>query len=135
MKSILVVDDCEEFRETVGDILSEAGYEVTLAGGADEARELVKERDFQVVICDLVLPVESSDLENESAMVGVHMVHEFSKLLPQVPIIAVSGALTGEPLNAIKQFGAVTTLSKPFGQKELLDAVGQALRSAAQLSC
>ena len=58
MKKVLVIDDCEEFREVVFDLLEDAGYEVQLAGGAAGAIELCEKEKFDIVLCDLVLPTE-----------------------------------------------------------------------------
>ena len=60
-------------------------------------------------------------------MVGVHAIHKISQNFPHVPVVAISGALTGAPLQAIQQFGAHTTLSKPFGRDELQAAIEYAL--------
>jgi two-component system OmpR family response regulator len=132
MTTVLVVDDCGDFRDVVGDILVDAGYKVLLADGPDQAHVLLGHTKPNIVICDLVMPLEGSQPEDgSSAMVGVHMLHEITKALPGVPVIAVSGELTGAPLQAMQNFGAMTTLSKPFGQSELLQAVERALQQSA----
>lgn len=131
MKEILVVDDCEDLREIISDMLSGAGYAVQLAASAKEAEEFFSNKKYDLIICDLVLPLESDDEdaeeESDSAMVGIHAISNFAKECPETPIIAISGHLTGAPLQAIKKFGAVQTLSKPFSRNELLAKVGEAL--------
>ncbi len=128
MKNVLVIDDSEELREVVSDILVDAGYAVTLANSPDEAHKLIKEKDFCVILCDLVMPVDSSAEsdgmdQDGSAMVGLHAISNFSKTYPQIPVIAISGQLVGEPLQITHKFGAISTLAKPFGRDELLGVI------------
>ena len=133
MKRVLLIDDCDDFREATGELLADAGYEVTMLGSVDELEQVFNATPFDVVLCDLVLPMVE-DLENlpvsddsSSAMVGVHAIRALSKLDPKVPVVAISGALTGEPLKMMYQFGAKHVLSKPFGRDELLSIVERAI--------
>ncbi|MDC0359004.1 response regulator [Oligoflexia bacterium] len=132
MESVLVIDDCEDFREVVSDLLEDAGYNVCVASGPDEAREFIKDNKFDLIICDLVMPVDPDegfeDEEDGSAMVGVHAISEFSKSHPEIPIVAVSGQMESSSLQAMQAFGAFDTLAKPFGREELLKAVEGALK-------
>lgn len=130
MSRILVIDDCDEFREIVGDLLADIGHEVVLVSGPEEAKQHWMADQFQVVMCDLVMPLadeEGVGEDSESAMVGVHTIHEISRSFPGVPVIAVSGKLVGEPLQAVSSFGAFATLSKPFSRDELVAVLDHAL--------
>ena len=108
--------------------------EFKMAGFSEEALEKLNEKAFDLVLCDLVLPLSGMEEEHasDSAMVGVHCMHEIRKLYPAIPVIAISGELVGSPLDAVRGFGACATLSKPFGRKELLNAVGDALGTRGQ---
>jgi len=133
MKRVLVIDDCADFREVVSDLLDDAGYKVNVAESAEQALKQCEAETFDIVLCDLVMPVpdeENPELVSDSAMVGVHTIHALSKKYPDLPIIAVSGQLTGDSLKGISQFGAVTSLAKPFGRDELMQAVESALNHA-----
>ena len=135
MKNILIVDDCQEFGEVVGDFLTEAGYNITIASDGESALQLCAQSVFDVILCDLVLPCGDSEMFDEgssSAMAGVHLIHVLSKKYPQVPVLAISGQLTGESLQGISQFGAVRCLAKPVTQTQLLQAVQAALESQQQ---
>lgn len=116
----------------VQDLLLDMGLDCTTAEDASSAMQVLEEQRFDVILCDLVLPVEDEfededEVENVSAMVGVHAINKISKDYPGVPVVAISGALTGAPLRAIEQFGALTTISKPFGRDELQAAIEYAL--------
>lgn len=132
MTSVLIIDDCEDFRDSIREILIDAGYSVEVADGADSAFDYCEHTSFDVFLCDLVLPDpddEFSDTETQvpSAMVGVHTMRELVKRYPGVPVVAVSGELTGGSLAGLESFGVVRCLSKPFGREELLNAVAGVL--------
>lgn len=132
MTKVLVIDDCEELRMVVEDLLNDLGMSVVSAEDVRSGWKFLEEQEFDLVLCDLVLPMPLDEADagmedDSSPMVGVHAIHELSKRFPKMPIVAISGELVGEPLKAIRQFGAMTTLSKPFGRDELQAAVEYAL--------
>ncbi len=55
-RSILIVEDEDIIRNTLKEFLSGEGYEVAATGSTEEALRLVRERDFDVAICDVQLP-------------------------------------------------------------------------------
>lgn len=128
---ILVVDDNDELLAVIGDILADAGYEVTVATNPDDAWVECDTKRFDMVFCDLVMPTEFDGASEGagSAMVGVHAISEFKKRYPALPVVAISGQVAGEPLNGIRQFGASATIAKPFGRDELITTVESLLSS------
>lgn len=136
MTKILLIDDSEDLRLVVEELLEDMGLECQTAGDVSTAMQVLDESPIDVVLCDLVLPVEDGteedreegEPENTSAMVGVHAIHNISQKFPSLPVVAISGALVGGPLESMKRFGALTTLSKPFGRDELQAVIEFALR-------
>ncbi|MBE9547291.1 MAG: response regulator [Proteobacteria bacterium] len=59
MTRILIVDDDKAVRNLFGQILGDDGYDYTLAADAAEAREYLKEQNFELVISDINMPGES----------------------------------------------------------------------------
>lgn len=55
-EKILVVDDGEVLRSLANEVLSEEGYQVTIANSGGEALEYVKREAFDLVIADLKMP-------------------------------------------------------------------------------
>ena len=55
-KRILIVEDDNAVRQTMVDLLSEAGFEVEGAGDGEEALKIVQENSFNIVITDLKMP-------------------------------------------------------------------------------
>jgi len=130
MTNILVVDDCEEFREVVSDLLRDSGYTVFLAACPDEGYKHCEAGKMDVILCDLVMPIDlESHFEQDegSAMVGVHAINGFAEKYPDTPIIAMSGQMDDAPLKGMKSFGAAGSLAKPFGRDELVRVVEKAL--------
>ena len=56
-RRILVVDDDEAIREMVGTVLTEEGYLVDLAHNGEEAMRQVRQKSFDLVILDIMMPV------------------------------------------------------------------------------
>ena len=54
---ILVVDDDDDFRETLAEVLAEAGYPVQQAGNGEAALQKVAEEAPGIVLLDLKMPV------------------------------------------------------------------------------
>jgi len=129
MERVLVIDDCEEFLSTIEAILQDAGFGVKVALSPVEARKALSKEKFDIVLCDLVLPMEDTEdeIQGDSALVGVYAISELTRDFPKLPVVAMSGALTGDPLSAMQTFGAVGALSKPFCAEELVSTIRQVL--------
>ncbi len=133
MTRVLVVDDCEELTEILSELLKGEGYAVQIAHTTSDAMRHLERDTFDVVLCDLVLPLdeepspEARQHESDSAMVGAHCIHQVTQRYPNLPVIAISGELVGSPLSMMLQFGAKASLSKPFGRAELVKVVQSVL--------
>jgi CheY-like chemotaxis protein len=126
MTRVLLIDDCEEFCDATADLLADAGYDVSIALDAAAALELCQDEQFEVILCDLVMPLPASleaDSECDSAMVGLSLLRSVKQRFPHVPIVIISGQLVGEGLEAMRRFGADATLCKPFAQQDLVNCI------------
>jgi len=120
MTSILLVDDDEQFRSMLSESLSRAGYEVTEARDGNEGIQLYRDRPFDLIITDLIMP------EKE----GLETIQEFRRNYPEIKIIAISGGSRHGPVDYLKiakAFGARHALAKPFTRQEILEVVAQVL--------
>jgi CheY-like chemotaxis protein len=120
MTSILLVDDDDEFRAMLGEVLTRAGYQVALEPDGQRAIDHYASHRTDLVITDLVMP------EKE----GIQLIVELKRLNSKVKIIAVSGAgqsFLEEYLKLAKILGAQRVLAKPFSEEEVLEAVRQVL--------
>lgn len=120
--AILVIEDEEDIRQMICDILEDEGYEtVQASNGVEGLLILRRSSDFAVIITDLLMP------EKE----GIETINEIRKDLPWIKILAISGGgilIPENYLNLAKAMGADATLCKPFGRKELLSAVEDLVR-------
>ncbi len=106
--SLLIVDDEAIVRESLVDSMRD-GHEVAAAESAEEALELLAERDFDVVITDVRLP----------GMNGVELVSEIKMRKPYVKSIVITAYPSVElAVEAMKQ-GAIDYLVKPVSSDDL----------------
>jgi DNA-binding NtrC family response regulator len=124
MASILVVDDVGAMRATIRLMLEKAGHAVTEAGNGNEALAALAEKDFDIVVADMVMP----------EMNGVELLRQIAERSHAVGIVAISGGgdLPASITLALSTaYGAFQTLYKPFDRAELLNAVTVALERQA----
>jgi PAS domain S-box-containing protein len=111
---ILVVDDEEGIRNLFWQVLTGAGYEVSLASDGQQALKLVQDREFDVVVTDLVMP------ERE----GIETIQALRKEHRELKIVAISGAFGGKMLRTAELLGANAALLKPVTPALLLATLG-----------
>ena len=110
-KSILVVEDEDIIRETLSEFLSGEGFEVATAANATDALNTVRERDYDIAICDVQLP--DGD--------GVQLLRRLHRLNPSMFVLIISAYATVD--NAVEAFtaGAFDYLVKPVIFDELVN--------------
>ncbi|NTU93512.1 MAG: response regulator [Chlorobiaceae bacterium] len=115
--AILVIEDDEDIRQMICEILEEEGYDTLQAANGLEGIEMLrKHQEIGVIVTDLLMP------EKE----GIETITDIRKDYPRLRILAISGGGICIPesyLSLAKAMGADATLSKPFGTQELLDAI------------
>lgn len=109
-KRILVVDNESRNREIIAHFLREADYEVREADDGISAIEMLDKRQFDLMICDVVMPqLGAFDVIN----------HMKSRSLSTLVIL-----ITGHPdLLARRGLGDLPHLTKPFNMYDLLRMV------------
>jgi signal transduction histidine kinase/CheY-like chemotaxis protein len=114
---ILLVDDNELVRGVVRAQLESAGYDVKVASSADEALGLLDQAaNFDLLVSDVVMPRVS----------GIELAKQTRERLGALPILLVSGYAAELSLDTLDALG-VRLLLKPFGTKQLLQAVTESL--------
>ena len=117
-EQILVVDDEEDLRKAIVDILTLDGFEVDQAGSAEEAADKLSQTAYDVLITDHNLPEKT----------GVELLEESLVRYPEIIGIVITGYGTIETaVNAIKK-GAYNYLTKPFKLVELPIMVRKGLK-------
>lgn len=116
MSAILLVDDDPSVRQVVSEMLRQAGHDVTPAENGRVALAQLRERTFDLVITDLIMPEQE----------GIETIAEIRRHEPNMRIIAMSGGGRlgpGDYLETARYLGADATLAKPFGRQELIATV------------
>jgi putative two-component system response regulator len=115
---ILCVDDDAQVRGLISRVLGESGLDCVSVGSAEEARTLLEERPFDVVLCDIGLPGRS----------GLELVAELRETHPEVATVMVTGSDDPEVAATAMKLGAYAYLTKPFEINQLVIDVTDALR-------
>ncbi len=118
---ILVVDDEEDIRSLIREILEDEGYEISAAASAATAHELMKTAAPNLVLLDIWMPDKD----------GINLLREWSESgLLRCPIIMMSGHATVETAVLGTRLGAYDFLEKPLSMAKLLLTVRRALENA-----
>jgi two-component system cell cycle response regulator DivK len=111
-KRILVVEDQEDNRRILRDLLTSVNYEVIEAVTGEEGVSSAERHRPDLILMDLQLPI----LDGYEATRRI----KADPALSKIPIIAVSSyALNGDDLKAFEA-GCDAYISKPFSPRELL---------------
>jgi DNA-binding response OmpR family regulator len=125
-KSILVVDDDEAIRQMVGTLLADEGYQVEMAHNGEEAIRMIRQRPFNLVILDILMPVMDG-WEVASRM----LCEEETRDLPIIFLTALSSYT--DQLKGWRM-GCFDYITKPFDIGLFLMRVKAALEKASRQS-
>ena len=114
---ILVVDDHSEIRDLLKRFLEQHGMRVSCARDGKEMKRLLDEREFDLLVLDLMMPGED----------GLTLCREL-RVKSRLPIIMLTGL--GEETDRIigLDMGADVYLAKPFNPRELLARIKAVMR-------
>lgn len=116
MSKVLIIDDEPAIRRILREILEHEKYNVDDSASAVEALPLVKENEYDAILCDIKMP----------QMDGIEFLEEARKI-SDTPIIMISGHGTIDTaVEAIKK-GAFDYISKPPDLNRLLITLRNAL--------
>ncbi len=116
---ILVIEDQEDNRIILRDLLTSVGYEVIEALNGEEGVGMAESERPDLILMDIQLPV----LDGYQAMRQI----KGNPALAAIPIIAVTSyALSGDEAKA-KAAGCDGYVTKPFSPRELLGTVREFL--------
>jgi DNA-binding NtrC family response regulator len=118
---VLVVDDEADIRALIQEILTDEGYEVTVAADAMQARTARDETNFDLVLLDIWMP----DTD------GITLLREWSDAGDlSCPVVIMSGHGTVDTAVEATRLGAFDFVEKPLSLAKLLRTVEAALESA-----
>jgi len=119
MSKILIVEDEAAIRRVLKKIISEENdtYQVEEAEDGLEGIELIKNNDYDLVLCDIKMP----------KMDGVEVLEKAKKIKPETPIVMISGHGDLDTAVNTMRLGAFDYISKPPDLNRLLNTVRNAL--------
>ena len=117
MPSILIIDDEKSIRKTLNEILSYEGYKIEEAADGEEGLKKFKEKNFDIVLCDIKMP----------KLDGIEFLEKAREINDEVPIIIISGHGNIETaVEAVKK-GAYDYISKPPDLNRMLITLRNAM--------
>ena len=119
---ILIIDDDAPMRHMLRQALERVGYEVLESPNGRVGMQLQRTTAADIIITDIFMP------EHE----GLETIRELRRDFPTTKIIAMSGGGQLGNFNFLaiaERLGAQRVLQKPFGLREMLEAVQELLHS------
>jgi DNA-binding NtrC family response regulator len=113
---VLIVDDDRTLRESCATVLQYEGYQVSLAGRGDEARELLKRNRYDIVFIDLYM----------AEIPGMKLLRTCLEAHPDTLVIMITGNPSVESNIEALRAGAWDYLPKPFSGTHLQILLGRA---------
>ena len=126
MNKILVIDDEEDIRIVMQQVLELEGYDVSVAADGQEGIGILENERADLVITDVIMP----------GMDGVATLEKIREKWPDMPVIVISGGGNVAPMDyqpaaiatnaylaSASNAGASLSMTKPFERVDLLNAV------------
>ncbi|HVA97877.1 MAG TPA: response regulator [Bacteroidia bacterium] len=115
MKKVLVIEDNNEMRDNIAEMIELANYNVVSAENGKVGVEIAKKEKPDLIICDIMMP----ELD------GYGVLHILSKNdeTARIPFIFLSAKADKSEVRKGMNLGADDYLTKPFDRTELLDAI------------
>lgn len=116
-KSILIVDDEISILKSLQRVLRTTDFEVMIANSGEEALELLKQNELDLVLSDFRMP----------GMTGGELLAEIALLYPQMTNLIISGYTDfNNVLEVLNNGTAYKFLTKPWDNKELVKELDDA---------
>ncbi len=119
--TIVIVEDEEELRENLYDLLDFKGYNVVAYGSAEAFLEKIESLSADLVLCDHQLP----------GINGIDALPEMKKIKPDLPVAIVTASCQKDTFDTAMERGAERIIHKPYEQMDMLQAVEEMLKEAS----
>jgi PAS domain S-box-containing protein len=116
---ILIVDDKEEIRQILQEMLNSAGFKAETVENASAAQERLLERSFDAVFTDIAMP----DMD------GIDFLKKIREILPDMQVVLVTGYPSVETASKAVRAGAYDYLTKPVTQEVLTRVAKRAVET------
>jgi two-component system nitrogen regulation response regulator NtrX len=122
MKRVLIVDDEEDIRSTLGGLLADEGFEVSSASDGEQAIAALRDgsKVADLVLLDITMPGRD----------GIQILEEMREAWPERPVVMMSGYGDIETAVRATRLGAFDFLEKPPSIEKLVLTLDHALEQA-----
>ncbi len=114
---LLIIDDDERIRTLLRKFLIRSGFWVTAARDAEHARKILSGLDFDLIVCDVMMPGED----------GISLTRALRETMATPILLLTAKGGTDDRIMGLEA-GADDYLAKPFEPKELLLRINAILR-------
>ena len=118
---VLLVEDDDDNRELMGEVLSASGYEVLPAANGQDGLKMLSEHSVDVVVTDVGMP----------GMGGLEMAKAAKAIAPTVPVVIVTGWAEREDIARARGREVDAVLIKPVDPDALTAAVNEVVQKRA----
>jgi CRP-like cAMP-binding protein/CheY-like chemotaxis protein len=115
MRTLLIIDDHDDIRENIAEILTLAGYEVFTAPNGKRGVETALKEKPELIICDIMMP----ELDGYGVL---HLLRKNEATL-ETPFIFLTAKTERADFRKGMEMGADDYITKPFDDIELLNAI------------
>lgn len=115
MARILIVDDNRDNRHVLTRLLEFGGHQIETAEDGEHALETARDVDPDLVLMDLAMP----RMDGWTAAAAF----KADRALSGIPIIAVTGHVTGDEIDRARDAGCHDLVSKPVDYYVLIDKI------------
>jgi CRP/FNR family cyclic AMP-dependent transcriptional regulator len=121
-KTILIIEDNEDIRENVAEILTLSDYKVLTAANGREGIEVAQKNKPDLIICDIMMP----GIDGYGVL---HVLHKEAET-QNIPFIFLTSKSERSDFRAAMEMGADDYITKPFAGNELLNAIESRFRKS-----
>lgn len=114
---VLLVDDEKSFVDVLAKRMNHRGFHVTTSNTGDDAVQILRKNDFDMVVLDLKM----------EGMDGIEVLKIFKKMVPDLPIIMLTGHGSRIAAEDGKKYGVLDYIAKPYDFDSLVQKIQAAL--------
>lgn len=118
--TILVIDDMQDVRENIGELLELSGYHVVQASDGYEGIRKAKQHNPDLILCDIMMPGIDG--------YGVAEILGRQEETNHIPLIYLTAKAEPSDFKKGLQKGAIDYITKPFESDELIESISLRIR-------
>jgi len=116
-KQVLIVENSQDWRQLLQEIVEGLGYQTQVVNGVTQALTAIREHIISLILLDIRMP----------PIYGDDFLRFIRKHGNRIPVIVVSGYLTPEVVEVLRDHNVHQVIAKPFKVLRLVQAVTQVL--------